>query len=758
MPETNSTEDIKKQYRATSRLAAIIAGVVVVLLITSYIVITNNVVSLTNQIDSIRTGAYPVSVAAGRVETLLVQLQTLADIPLYVRTDEAINGMERSYEQIDDELCGFITVLAESEMVTGTEGIKLQEGYEKLVSLQEQLLVLAKDGSVTDVEIAAFVNEDIRPLIAELLQCDITILEESSDSVEALYASGAARGTFTIMLATVLFGVVLISLIAYLLMLRRRIQQQEVMQQKVEDALALAESASAAKSQFLSNMSHDIRTPMNAIVGLTTIATSHIDDTQRVQECLNRISTSSKHLLCLINDVLDMSKIERGKIMLNEERFNFPDMINEVVTIVQPQTRAKKLMLDIVIGNIEQEVVIGDSMRINQALLNLLGNAVKYTPEGGMVRFSLSEETSRRVGYRDYRFVVQDNGVGMTEDFVKHVFDPFEREEGGFDHSIEGTGLGMAITKNVVEMMGGTIEVKSTKGKGSTFTMTIPLKPAEDSDVEEDFSQLEGLEVLIVDDDTDVLENTVAILKEVGVVGSSASSGLEAVALVVQAHVAKNDYQAIIVDWMMPGVDGIETIRRIREEVGDAMPIILLTAYDWTEVEDEARDAGVTAFISKPLFKSRLCHVLKACCVEQDIQVSPRKAQEEKKLTGRVLLVEDNELNREIARELIGQTGAVVEEACDGVKAVSMVSKAPDGYYDLVFMDMKMPRMDGIEATRTICEIAVQDKRRMPPIVAMTANAFSEDRIRALDAGMEGFMTKPIDVKELNRTLRMYLS
>ena len=254
------------------------------------------------------------------------------------------------------------------------------------------------------------------------------------------------------------------------------------------------------------------------------------------------------------------------------------------------------------------------------------------------------------------------------------------------------------------------------------------------------------------------MENAVAILKEVGVVGSSASSGLEAVALVVQAHVAKNDYQAIIVDWMMPGVDGIETIRRIREEVGDAMPIILLTAYDWTEVEDEARDAGVTAFISKPLFKSRLCHVLKACCVEQDIQVSPRKAQEEKKLTGRVLLVEDNELNREIARELIGQTGAVVEEACDGAKAVSMVSKAPDGYYDLVFMDMKMPRMDGIEATRTICEIAVQDKRRMPPIVAMTANAFSEDRIRALDAGMEGFMTKPIDVKELNRTLRMYLS
>ncbi len=758
MVESNSTEEIKNQFRATSRLAAIIAAVVVVLLIASYVVITNNVVSLTNQIDSIRTGAYPVSVAAGRVETLLVQLQTLADRSLYVRTDEAINGMERSYAQIDEDLNGYITLLAESEMVTGTEGANLQAGYEQLLSLQEQLIVLARDDSVTDVEIAAFVNEDIRPLIAELLQSDIIILEESSDSVEALYANGSARGTLTITLATVLFGVVLVSLIVYLFMLRRRIQQQEIMQQKVEDALALAESASAAKSQFLSNMSHDIRTPMNAIVGLTTIANSHIDDKLRVQECLNRITTSSKHLLCLINDVLDMSKIERGKIMLNEERFNFPDMINEVVTIVQPQTGAKQLMLDIVIGNIEQEVVIGDSMRINQALLNLLGNAVKYTPEGGTVRFSLSEHTSRRVGYRDYRFVVQDNGVGMTEEFVKHVFDPFEREEGGFDHSIEGAGLGMAITKNVVEMMGGTIEVESTKGKGSTFTMTIPLKPVEASEAEEDFSELRGLEVLIVDDDTDVLENTTAILKEVGVVGSGASSGLEAVALVVQAHIAKNDYQAVIVDWMMPGVDGIETIRRIREEVGDAMPIILLTAYDWTEVEDEARDAGVTAFISKPLFKSRLCHVLKACCVEQAVQAALHKKEVEEKLSGRILLVEDNELNREIAHELIGQTGAEVEAACDGAEAVAMISQAPDGYYDLVFMDMKMPRMDGIEATRTICELAVQDKRRMPPIVAMTANAFSDDRIRALDAGMEGFMTKPIDVKELHRTLRLYLS
>ncbi len=758
MAESNSTEDLKKQFKATSKLAAVIAGIVVALLITSYVVITNNVISLTNQIDSIRTGAYPVSVAAGRVETLLVQLQTLTDRPLYVRTEEAINGMERSYAQIDDELSGYITLLAESEMVTGSDGVKMEEEYHKLVSLQEQLLVLAADESVTDVEIAAFVNEDIRPLIADLLQSDITILEDSSDSVEVLYANGSARGTLTVTLATVLFGVVLVSLIAYLLMLRRRIQQQEVMQQKVEEALALAESASAAKSQFLSNMSHDIRTPMNAIVGLTTIANSHIDDKLRVQECLNRITTSSKHLLCLINDVLDMSKIERGKIMLNEERFNFPDMVNEIVTIVQPQARAKQLTLDIVIGNIEQEAVIGDSMRINQALLNLLGNAVKYTPEGGMVRFSLSEETSRRVGYRDYRFVIQDNGVGMTEEFVKRVFDPFEREEGGFDYSIEGTGLGMAITKNVVEMMGGTIEVKSAKGKGSTFTMTLPLKPAEGSEADEDFSGLKGLEVLIVDDDTDVLENTLAILSEVGVVGSSASSGLEAVALVVQAHVAENDYQAIIVDWMMPGVDGIETIRRIREEVGDAMPIILLTAYDWTEVEDEAREAGVTAFISKPLFKSRLRHVLKSCCLEQDIQITPRKKTAEKKLSGRVLLVEDNELNREIARELIGQTGAEVEEACDGAEAVSMVSKAPDGYYDLVFMDMKMPRMDGIEATRTICEIAVQDKRRMPPIVAMTANAFSDDRIHALDAGMKGFMTKPIDIKELHRTLRLYLS
>ncbi|WP_270299150.1 response regulator, partial [Eggerthella sinensis] len=627
----------------------------------------------------------------------------------------------------------------------------------------------------------AFTDERINPAIEDLLGLDIGILDQSTASVEELYTVVTDVGMQTIAWAVALMAGVTVSVGAYLVLIRRNRKSEDKLRADLQEALALAQTASAAKSQFLSNMSHDIRTPMNAIVGLTSIAEAHLEEPEHVAVCLDRIKTSSRHLLSLINDVLDMGKIESGKIVLNEDRFSFPEFVNGIVTIAQPQAQAKQLTLDITIGNVQQENVIGDSMRLNQALINLVSNAVKYTPEGGTVRLSLTEEPSRRAGHHNYRFVVQDTGYGMTPEFVERLFDPFEREESAETKRIEGTGLGMAITKNVVDMMGGTIEVESAPGEGSTFTVVVPLVPVKDA--EEDFAlgTLEAARVLVVDDDAQVVEGTLLILDELGLRGDAATSGAQAVSLVAGAHDEHDehdDFRFIIVDWIMPGMDGIETVRRIRAEAGDSTPIVLLTAYDWADIEDEARAAGVSAFVSKPLFKSRLHRVLKEFA-DLDGAGSVEQPRAEGHVVGRVLLVEDNLLNREIASELIRTIGAEVEQAHDGrrpsslrahphhrrrgragarrQKAVEAAGAAPEGYFDLVFMDMQMPLMNGIEATRAIRAGERAAGRGRVPIVAMTANAFTEDREQALEAGMDGFMTKPIDLGKLRRVLEEYL-
>lgn len=741
----------------SSWLSSITAVVLIVLLAAFYVLTINNVVAISEQVDSVKNSPYPVSVAAGRVETLLVQSRTLADRPSYARTPEAVASMEESYANIDADMNKKINFIAGNHHLDLEAAENLQQGYNDLVALQSEFLDMCANTEVSDQEIKAFVDEKIDPLINQLLKLDIDILDESTNSVENMYDTVTSRGVQMIVLASALMAAVLVALGVYLVLLRRKREQQQHLQKSLESALELAQSASAAKSQFLSNMSHDIRTPMNSIVGLTSIAHAHAEEPDHVRECLGRISTSSKHLLCLINDVLDMGKIESGKIILNEERFSFPDMVSGIVTIIQPQAHAKHLELDIVIGNIDRETVIGDVMRLNQALLNLVSNAVKYTPEGGSVRLCISEEPSLREGHRNYRFIVEDSGIGMTDEFLNRIFDPFEREYTGETSSIEGTGLGMAITKNVIDMMAGSISVESELGKGSIFTVVVPLKPADDEEPVLDVEELRDMRVLVVDDDVDVLENTLVALDELGLQGSAVSSGTEAVSLVADACEKGEEFRAVIVDWIMPGMDGIETVRRIRARTGDDLPIILLTAYDWTEIEGRAKEAGVTAFVSKPLFKSRLCHVLKMLCGE-DTQPEAITSEKLKPVRGRVLLVEDNELNREIAAELIRQIGPDVESACDGREAVAKVLEVSDGHFDLVFMDMKMPHMDGIEATKTICEVAKRDGRTHPPIIAMTANAFNEDRDQALAAGMDGFMTKPIDLKELERILRAHLT
>ncbi|OUO86207.1 hypothetical protein B5F44_11420 [Gordonibacter urolithinfaciens] len=747
---------MKQNANASVWLPRAIAVILAALMTLFFAITINNMMTLGAETDRTKNGPYPVSVAAGRVETLLVQCRTLADRPLFTRTDSAISDIERSYAVADADLREKLSFMATAHESDPEAARKLEQGYESLDVAQREYVALCRNADVTDEEIEAYVDGIIDPAVEELLRIDAGILDESTESVEQLYGIVKERGRQTVGWAVVLMAGVTVSLAVYLTLMYRNRMREGRLKADLQEALALAQSASAAKSQFLSNMSHDIRTPMNAIVGLTAIAKTHLHEPDRIAACLDRIQSSSRHLLSLINDVLDMGKIESGKIVLNEDRFSFPEFVNGVIAIVQPQARAKNLSLDITVGTIQQETVIGDSMRMNQALINLVSNALKYTPDGGSVRLSLSEGPSRRPGCRDYRFVVQDTGLGMSPEFIERLFDPFEREESDMTERIEGTGLGMAITKNVVDMMGGSIEVESALGKGSTFTMTVPLAPI---DEEEDFSLagLESARVLLVDDDRDVVEGTLLILDELGLCGDAASSGLDAVPLVARAHREGRDYRFIIVDWVMPGIDGIETIRRIRSEVGDSTPIVLLTAYDWHEIEDDARAAGVSAFVSKPLFKSRLHRVLKHFSHPDDPAedaCEPAEAHVE----GRVLLVEDNQLNLEIASELIRRIGAEVHQASDGQKAVDAMANAPEGYYDLVFMDVQMPVMGGIEATRAIREQEREVGRKPVPIVAMTANAFNEDRERALAAGMNGFMTKPIDTAKLRRILEEYLT
>lgn len=746
---------MQQSARGSAWLSRITAAVLIMLLAAFYITTVNNMIAVDHKTEQIKNSPYPVSVAAGGIETLLTQCRTLADRPLYVRTDGAIANVEQSYAQIDEEMREKTAFIADNHDIDAKTATALKRGYEDLADIQTAYIALCRNPDVTDEQIAAFANDSIKPVIDKLLELDRTVLDESSESVDDLYATVTAVGAQTIAVASALMAAVILSLAVYLTILRRNRKQEAQLQEDVRHALALAQTANAAKSQFLSNMSHDIRTPMNAIVGLTAIAGAHLNEPKRVQDCLNRIALSSKHLLGLINDVLDMGKIESGKIVLSNEAFSLPDLVSGIVAILQPQARAKNLQLDIVIGNIQQENVVGDSMRLNQALINLVSNAVKYTPEGGSVRLSMYEKPSNQEGCRDYAFVVQDTGTGMSPEFLEKIFDPFEREESAATNHTEGTGLGMAITKNVVDMMGGTIEVESVLGEGSTFTATIPLK-VEDESEEPDLSELRGARVLVVDDDPDVLENTLPFLEEAGLRGAMAFSGAEALALTTEAHREGDDFRAIIIDWVMPVMDGVETVRRIREEVGEDTPIILLSAYDWSEIEDEAKGAGVTAFVSKLLFKSRLYRVLQSMCSngQQDgsrtVRIPPR-------VKGRVLLVEDNELNCEIASELIQNTGAQVETVPDGLEAVDRVIDSPDGHYDLVFMDMQMPRMNGIEAVKAIRHALARQKRPCPPIVAMTANAFNEDRERALAAGMDGFLTKPIDIDELEDVLGKHL-
>lgn len=522
---------------------------------------------------------------------------------------------------------------------------------------------------------------------------------------------------------------------------------------ELEDARQKAVESSKAKSEFLANMSHDIRTPMNAIVGMTAIATAHIDDRKQVQNCLRKITLSSKHLLGLINDILDMSKIESGKLTLTTEQISLKEVVEGIVNIMQPQVKAKRQTFDIHVENILTENMWCDSVRLNQVLLNLLSNATKYTPEGGSIQLSLSEEKSPKgENYIRTYIKVKDNGIGMSPDFLKRIYESYSRADGLRVSKTQGTGLGMAITKYIVDAMEGSINIKSELDKGTEVSLTFDFEKAVALDMD---MVLPSWSMLVVDDDELLCRTAIDTLKTIGINADWVLSGEKAIELVTQRHQKRDDYQIILLDWKLPGMNGIQVAKEIRRNLGDEVPILLISAYDWSEFEEEAREAGINGFISKPLFKSTLYHAL---CQYMDTQTeNDQTLNTNIDLSGRrILLAEDNELNWEVASELLSDLGVELDWAEDGQICLDKFQKSSEGYYDAILMDIRMPHMTGYEATTAIRGINHPDALSIP-IIAMSADAFSDDIQHCLECGMNAHIAKPIDVIELTRLLKKYL-
>lgn len=565
-----------------------------------------------------------------------------------------------------------------------------------------------------------------------------------NDSIEEL--SNIRQYTILEACGTILVGILIIFILYF------RMSQQQL--KELNKAKKEAVEANKAKSEFLSNMSHDIRTPMNGIVGMTAIAVANIEDTARVKDCLTKITLSSKHLLGLINDVLDMSKIESGKLTLNIHQISLRETMESIVNIVQPQIKAKNQHFDIFIQRIQTENVFCDSVRLNQVLINLLSNAIKFTPEDGSIRIYLEQEASP-IGenYIRCHFKVKDSGIGMTKEFQEKIFEKFSREQKDQVYKTEGTGLGMAITKYIIDTMGGTVQLNSTPGKGSEFHITLDLEKAF---TKEEDMLLPPWNVLVADNNEDLCQSAVFSLKEIGINAEWALSGKMAIEMVKKRHQEDNDYQIVLLDWKMPDMDGLETMREIRKQVGDNIPILIISAYDWSDIEEEALKAGASGFISKPLFKSNLYLGLSSFMLEKDTEELNQKEKEQSFTGKRILLAEDNDLNWEIAEDILSEAGFELERAENGQICVEKFKNSEVGYYDVILMDIRMPVMSGYDAAKEIRAMKERADVNLP-IIAMTADAFSEDIQHSLECGMNEHISKPIDVDRLIQILRKYL-
>lgn len=625
----------------------------------------------------------------------------------------------------------------------------LHKAMDNLIMIQKDAVQFVGKQS-TEAEILNFVDQHVYPYYNEVNDCLDTIITFSDTKIYKLTKNSTYTAIISIGTAFFLTIMIIFLTIYSNKVERKNIKDLVVREHELQDALLLAQKANNAKKEFLSHMSHEIRTPMNVIIGMTTIASTHLEEHSRIEDCLSKIAFSSRHLLSLINDVLDMSKIEEGKLTINHEPFGLHQLTESIISVVHSQTSGQGKEFKCDVKEVTQEIFIGDFMRVNQILLNLLSNAIKFTPRGGSIQLEIRQMNKKNEKVY-LQFIVSDTGIGMEEEFLKRLFRPFEQADSKISQKYGGSGLGMAITHNLVELLDGSIHVKSKLQEGTTFIVELPFSLPDEA-VEHKKWQLGTLKVLVVDDDEDACAHAGLLLKRMGIAAQWVKFGCEAVNCVLEAHDLGRDYDVCIIDWQMPDMNGVEVTRQIRNKLGPETLIIIISAYNWSEIEEEARQAGANAFVSKPLFESTLYNVLLSVLGSGPSYEKKIEVQSNAYLGKHFLLVEDNELNREIAVELLKVTGAEIECVENGKEAVEQFGSSNDGYYDLILMDVQMPIMDGYSATKQIRSSDHPDAKRIP-IIAMTANTFHEDVEAAYTVGMNAHIAKPIEIENFYKTI-----
>lgn len=740
-----------KRYGMVSGVIAICFCVVVYVVFT-----THSIFTISRQINYVAEHPYKAMSEINKIRARVLEMNTY--LPIFISENENnLDGIRSVLRTSCQENEKSLKILDEIYLGNKEDLSELNGALDELKKALIQSVENSENSNMDRQAVQKYFDKEIEPIRVKTDIAIQKVIDSADRRVLIIQESTDEKAEAAIFYAVVI-GLLMIVIVIYAYKLRNEylINDELKRQQKIlQDALLVAQKANDAKRDFLSRMSHEIRTPMNAIIGMSAVAFNYLDDKKRTADCLSKITFSSKHLLMLLNDVLDMSKIENGKLNIRQELFDLKNLVTSLADINYGLATAKGLAFEIVISGFKDEMLLGDSMRVNQILLNLLSNAIKFTPKGGSVRLEIRmlRSASDKIWLR---FIVKDSGIGMKKEFLEHLYEPFEQADNGIARKYGGTGLGMAITKNLVAIMDGTIEVESQEGAGTTFMVDLPFGVSKVD--KKTAAEMEEMRVLVVDDDNDTCEHAAVLLKGMGVNVDWALNGFEAIEKVRSA--CEDDgrcYDVCFIDWCMPELDGIETARRMRRYVDPDVLIIIISAYDWSGIEEQAKAAGVNAFIAKPFFASNLYNTLLTVSRKPELGFSAVGNKETYDFGGKkVLLVEDNELNMEIASELLKFVNLQVEHAENGKVAVDIFRNSKEKEYALIFMDIQMPLMNGYDAARCI-RSSEHPAAGTIPIIAMTANAFNDDVQAAFDAGMNGHLAKPIDVEVLYKTIARYI-